>query len=364
MLYYLHYLSDEWQVFNVWRYITFRTGGASITALAIGLFLGPWMIRRLRDFQIGQVVRQEGPTTHRTKAGTPTMGGLLILTSVIVPTLLWGNLSNAFIWIALLATAAFGAVGFLDDYLKIVRRSHHGLRPRYKMAWQAVIALGVGLTLLWLAGAEPVPMYNTRLVVPFFKNMIPDLGWFYVLFAMLVLVGASNAVNLTDGLDGLAISVFAVAAAAFTALAYVSGHREFAEYLQLTRFSPLTGELTVFCGALVGASLGFLWWNSFPADIFMGDVGSLGLGGALGTVAILIKQEFLLVFVGGVFVLEALSVILQVGSFKLRGKRIFKMAPLHHHFELIGWSEPKVIARFIILAIVFALFSLTTLKLR
>jgi phospho-N-acetylmuramoyl-pentapeptide-transferase len=363
MLYYLHHFDEYSQLFNVARYITFRTAGASITALALGLLLGPWMIRRLREFQIGQVIRQEGPATHRTKAGTPTMGGLLILTSAIVPTILWANLSNPFIWIAVLATALFGAVGFLDDYLKIVRRSHHGLRPRYKMGWQIVIALAVGATVIYLAGLTP-PLYSTRLVVPFFKNAIWDLGWLYLAFAVLVLVGASNAVNLTDGLDGLAISVFAVAAATFTALAYVSGHREFAEYLQLPRFSPLTGELTVFCGALVGASLGFLWWNSYPADIFMGDVGSLGLGGALGTVAILIKQEFLLVFAGGVFVLEALSVILQVGSFKLRGKRIFKMAPLHHHFELIGWSEPKVIARFIILAIIFALFSLTTLKLR
>ena len=363
MVYYLHYLSDYWQVFNVSRYITFRTAGASVTALAIGLFLGPWMIRRLRDFQIGQVVRQDGPSTHRTKAGTPTMGGLLILTSAIVPTLLWANLSNAFIWIAVLATVAFGAVGFADDYLKIVRRSHHGLLPRYKMLWQIIIAAAVGLVVIWLASLTP-PLYSTRLVIPFFKTVIPDLGWLYVAFAVLVLVGASNAVNLTDGLDGLAISVFAVAAATFTALAYVTGHREFAEYLQLIRFSPLTGEVTVFCGALVGASLGFLWWNSYPADIFMGDVGSLGLGGALGTVAILIKHEFLLVFAGGVFVLEALSVIIQVGSFKLRGKRVFKMAPLHHHFELVGWSEPKVIARFIILAIIFALFTLTTLKLR
>jgi phospho-N-acetylmuramoyl-pentapeptide-transferase len=363
MLYYLHYFSDYSQVFNVARYITFRTAGASVTALAIGLFLGPWMIRRLREFQIGQVIRQDGPSTHRTKAGTPTMGGLLILTSAIVPTLLWANLSNVFIWIAVLATTAFGAVGFADDYLKIVRRSHHGLLPRYKMLWQIVIAAGVGIVVIWLANLTP-PLYSTRLVIPFFKTFIPDLGWLYVGFAVLVLVGASNAVNLTDGLDGLAISVFAVAAATFTALAYVTGHREFAEYLQLIRFSPLTGEVTVFCGALVGASLGFLWWNSYPADIFMGDVGSLGLGGALGTVAILIKHEFLLVFAGGVFVLEALSVIVQVGSFKLRGKRVFKMAPLHHHFELVGWSEPKVIARFIILSIIFALLTLTTLKLR
>ena len=363
MLYYLQYLSEYSQIFNVARYITFRTAGASLTALAIGLFLGPWMIRRLREFQIGQVVRQEGPATHRTKAGTPTMGGLLILTSAIVPTLMWANLSNAFIWIAVLATVAFGAVGFADDYLKIVRHSHHGLLPRYKMLWQFVIGILVGIVLIWLAGLTP-PLYSTRLVIPFFKTFIPDLGYLYVAFASLVLVFASNAVNLTDGLDGLAISVFAVAAATFTALAYVTGHREFAEYLQLIRFSPLTGELTVFCGALVGASLGFLWWNAYPAEIFRGDVGSLALGGAIGTVAVLIKQEALLLFAGGVFVMEALSVILQVGSFKLRGKRIFKMAPIHHHFELIGWSEPKVITRFIILSIIFALFTLSTLKLR
>jgi phospho-N-acetylmuramoyl-pentapeptide-transferase len=363
MLYYLQYLSDDFPVLNVARYVTFRTAGASITALAIGLLLGPWLIRRLREFQIGQVVRQEGPATHRPKAGTPTMGGVLILTSVVVPTLLWANLSNAFIWIAVLSTSAFGAVGFADDYLKIARRSHHGLRPRYKLIWQFLISIVVGLTLLWLADATP-PLYNTRLVFPFFKTFIPDLGWLYLAFAALVLVFASNAVNLTDGLDGLAISVFAVAAAAFTALAYVSGHREFAEYLQLTRFSPLTAELTVFCGSLVGASLGFLWWNSYPAEIFMGDIGSLSLGGALGTVAVLIKQEFLLVFVGGVFVIEGLSVIIQVASFKLTGRRVFRMAPIHHHFELIGWSEPKIITRFIIVAIIFALFSLTTLKLR
>ena len=363
MLYYLQYLSDDFPILNVTRYITFRTAGASLSALAIGLFLGPWMIRRLRQFQIGQVVRQEGPATHRTKAGTPTMGGVLILTSVLVPTLLWADLSNAFIWIAVLATAAFGAIGFADDYLKIVRRSHHGLLPRYKLLWQFVIGFAVGGVLIWLAGLTP-PLYSTRLVIPFFKTFIPDLGYLYVLFVALVLVFSSNAVNLTDGLDGLAISVFAVAAATFTALAYVTGHREFAEYLQLIRFSPLTGELTVFCGALVGASLGFLWWNAYPAEIFMGDVGSLALGGALGTVAVLIKQEALLLFAGGVFVMEALSVILQVGSFKLTGRRIFRMAPVHHHFELVGWSEPKVIARFIILAIIFALFTLSTLKLR
>ena len=363
MLYYLHNLSPYLAVLNVTRYITFRTAAASLTALAIGLFLGPWMIRKLREFQIGQVIRQEGPTTHRIKAGTPTMGGLLILTSVLVPTLLWADLTNPFIWIAVLATAGFGAIGFADDYLKVVRRSHHGLAPRYKMLWLTVIALAVGVSLVILANQDP-PLYSTRLIFPFFKRFIPDLGWWYVPFAWLVLVGATNAVNLTDGLDGLAISVFVVAAAAFTALSYVSTHAVFANYLQLVRLTPAASELTIFCGALVGASLGFLWWNCYPADIFMGDVGSLGLGGALGVTALLIKQEFLLVIVGGIFVLEALSVIVQVASFKITGRRVFKMAPLHHHFELIGWSEPKVITRFVIVAIIFALFSLTTLKLR
>jgi len=363
MLFYLLYpLHTYATIFNVTRYITFRTAAASLTALALSLLLGPWMIRKLRDFQIGQVIRQEGPQSHRAKAGTPTMGGLLILTSALVPTLLWADLSNAYIWIAVLATAAFGGVGFADDYLKIVRRSHHGLIPRYKMGGLVVVAIAVGVAVLLLSQQNP-PLYNTRLIFPFFKNLIPDLGWFYVVFTVLVLVGASNAVNLTDGLDGLAISTFAVSAAAFTALAYVTGHAVLAQYLLLVRFAP-AGELTIFCGALVGASLGFLWYNSYPADIFMGDVGSLALGGALGTVAILIKQELLLPIVGGVFVIEALSVIIQVASFKLTGQRVFKMAPIHHHFELIGWSEPKVIARFLIMAIIFALFSLTTLKLR
>jgi phospho-N-acetylmuramoyl-pentapeptide-transferase len=345
---------------NVVRYITFRTAAASLTALLLSLVLGPWMIRKLRDFQIGQVIRQEGPQSHRAKAGTPTMGGLLILTAAVVPTLLWADLANPYIWIAVLATCGFGAVGLADDYLKLVRRSHHGLLPRYKMGLQVLLAIAVGVILMLLADNN---LYNTRLIFPFFKNLIPDLGWFYVAFAVLVLVGASNAVNLTDGLDGLAISTFGVAAAAFTALAYVTGHAVLADYLLLVRFEP-AGELTIFCGALVGASLGFLWYNSYPAEIFMGDVGSLALGGALGTVAILIKQELLLPIVGGVFVIEALSVIVQVGSFKLTGQRVFKMAPIHHHFELIGWSEPKVITRFLIVAVIFALFSLTTLKLR
>ena len=354
-------LTPYFGALNVTRYITFRTAAASVTALAFSLIFGPWVIRRLRDFKIGQIIRQEGPQTHHAKAGTPTMGGVLILAAVILPTLLWADLRNPYVWIAVLATAGFGTVGFLDDYLKITRRSHHGLLPRYKMAGLLIVSLFVGLSVLYLASKG---QYNTRLIFPFFKNVIPDLGWGYAVFAVCVLLCSTNAVNLTDGLDGLAISTVAVASAAFTGLAYVTGHAVFASYLLLVRFPP-TGEVTVFCGALVGASLGFLWFNSYPAEVFMGDVGSLGLGGALGTVAILIKQELLLPIVGGVWVLEALSVILQVGYFKATGgKRLFKMAPLHHHFEQLGWKEPKVITRFIILAICFALLSLATLKLR
>jgi phospho-N-acetylmuramoyl-pentapeptide-transferase len=361
MLYYLLYsLHDYLSVLNVVRYITFRTAAATFTALVISLVFGPVLIKKLREFQIGQVIRQEGPASHRPKAGTPTMGGLLILTAALVPTLLWADLTNLYVWIAIGSTALFGAIGFLDDYLKVTRRSSGGLAPRYKMGGQIVVSLAVGIVLIFLSNHE---LYNTRLIFPFFKHLIPDLGLFYVPFAIIVLVSTSNAVNLTDGLDGLAISAFAVAAAAFTALAYVTGHRQFAEYLLLVRFAP-AAELTVFCGALVGASLGFLWFNSYPADIFMGDVGSLALGGALGTVAILIKQELLLPLVGGLFVLEALSVIIQVASFKLTGQRVFRMSPLHHHFELVGWSEPKVITRFLIIAIVCALCSLATLKLR
>jgi phospho-N-acetylmuramoyl-pentapeptide-transferase len=358
----MHLLHDPDTVLRVVGYITFRTAAASLTALALSLLLGPWLIRRLRNFQIGQVVRIDGPASHRPKAGTPTMGGVLILVAVFVPTLLWADLTNPYIWVAVAATAAFGAIGFVDDYLKITRHSHHGLFARYKLGAQIVVGLGVGLALLALADQDP-PLYSTRLIFPFFKNLIPDLGWGYAIFAICVLVSTSNTVNLTDGLDGLAISTFAVAAATFTALAYVTGHAVFARYLALVHFEP-TAEVTVFCGALVGASLGFLWWNAHPADIFMGDVGSLALGGALGTVAILIKQELLLPIVGGVFVIEGLSVIVQVASFRLTGKRVFRMAPLHHHFELIGWQEPKIITRFLILAIIFALFSLTTLKLR
>jgi phospho-N-acetylmuramoyl-pentapeptide-transferase len=362
MLYLLYYLRDDVSVFRIFGASTFRTAMASLTALAIGLIFGPWMIRRLREFQIGQVVRSDVPAGHRPKAGTPTMGGLLILASVLIPTLLWADLSSPFIWIAMLSTLGFGAVGFLDDYLKVTRHTHHGLFARYKFAWQILIGLCVGIALIILASQNP-PLYNTRLIPPFFKNWVPDIGWLYVPFVVLVLVSMSNTVNLTDGLDGLAISTFTVSAATFTALTYVTGHRVFANYLLIVHF-PSVGELTIFCGALVGASLGFLWWNAHPADVFMGDVGSLALGGALGTVAILIKQELLLPIVCGVFVIEGLSVIIQVASFKLTGKRVFRMAPIHHHFELIGWREPKIITRFLILSIIFALLSLASLKLR
>ena len=347
---------------NVTRYITFRTAAASLTALVISLVLGPWLIRRLREFQIGQVIRQEGPQSHRAKAGTPTMGGLLILVAALVPTLLWADLSNPFAWIAMGAMLGCGAVGFADDYLKVTRRSHDGLWPRYKMLGLVAVSAAVGVSVLMLSYENP-PLYNTRLIFPFFKNLIPDLGVFYVLFAVAVLACTTNAVNLTDGLDGLAISTFGVAAAAYTALAYVTGHAVLADYLLLVRFPP-AGELTIFCGALVGASLGFLWYNSYPAEIFMGDVGSLALGGAIGTVAILIKQELLLPIVGGVWVLEALSVIIQVISFQTTGKRVFKMSPLHHHFELSGWAESRVVARFWIVAALLALVTLSTLKLQ
>jgi phospho-N-acetylmuramoyl-pentapeptide-transferase len=363
VLYHLFYaLRGELSGLNVVRYITFRTAVASLTALFLVLLLGPWMIERLRRLQVAQFIREEGPQAHRTKAGTPTMGGLLILTGIIVPSLLWGDLTNRNLWIAVLSTMAFGAIGFTDDYLKVVKKRNLGLKGRYKMAGQVGVGLLVGLAVWWSSLSDPT--HNaTRLVIPFFKEFKPDLNLFYVIFAMFVLVCASNAVNMTDGLDGLAIGCTLIAAAAFTALAYITGHKVFSTYLDVL-FLPRAGEMTVFCGAMVGASMGFLWWNCYPARIFMGDVGSLSLGGALGTVAILIKQELLLISIGGVFVIETLSVILQVASFKLRGKRVFRMAPLHHHFELIGWAEPQIIIRFFILAFVFALFSVTTLKLR
>ncbi len=363
MLYYLFYaFRGEISGLNVVRYITFRTAMASLTALFLVLVLGPWMIERLRRLQIGQFIREEGPQAHKAKAGTPTMGGVLILSGILIPTLLWGDLTNKNIWILVGSTFLFGMIGFADDYLKVVKKQSLGLTASKKLLGQFAVGSLVGSTVYLLAQVEPT-QYSTRIAFPFFKTVIPDLGALYVLFAVLLLTLASNAVNLTDGLDGLAIGTTLIAAAAFTALAYVSGHRVFSDYLDLL-FRRDVGEVTVFCGAMVGASMGFLWWNCYPAQVFMGDVGSLSLGGALGTVAILIKQELLLFVVGGLFMIEAFSVMLQVASFKLRRKRIFRMAPLHHHFELIGWKEPQIIIRFWIVAFVFALFSLTTLKLR
>jgi phospho-N-acetylmuramoyl-pentapeptide-transferase len=378
LLYWLLYvkLFPYFRFFRIFRYITFRCVFASLTALLIGLLIGPFVIERLREFQIGQYIREEGPQSHQKKGGTPTMGGVLICISILVPTLLWSDLSNPLVWLVMLSTLAFAGIGFADDYIKVVHRRNQGLTARQKLGLQFVASAGVAVALLAL---ERRGSYSTRLVVPFAKRFRPDLVWQwmgviphlhwiaylpFVLFVMLVIAGSSNAVNLTDGLDGLAIGCTIIAAGALTVLTYVSGHVVFSDYLELQRM-PMVSELTVFCGAMVGGSIGFLWYNAHPAEIFMGDVGSLALGGAIGTVAVVIKQELLLPFIGGVFILEAVSVMLQVGSYKLRnGKRIFKMAPLHHHFELLGWSESKVIARFWILALVFALFALTTLKLR
>jgi phospho-N-acetylmuramoyl-pentapeptide-transferase len=361
--------SAEWLGFlNVLRYIPFRTIAATITAMLMSFVLAPWFIRELQKKQIGQVVRTDGPATHMSKAGTPTMGGALILLTLLVPTALWADPTNPFVLGTMAVTAGYGVVGYIDDYLKLKHRKSGGLKARWKLLFQVAIA-SVVMAYSFLATSQlPADWLAIRnhLSIPFLafsKHPMQVPLWAYVPFAVLVVVAWSNAVNLTDGLDGLAISTFAISAATFTALAYVTGHRVLAQYLLLVHFEP-AAELTIFCGALVGASLGFLWYNSYPADIFMGDVGSLALGGALATVAILIKQEILLHIVGGIFVLEAASVIIQVASFQLTGKRVFKMAPLHHHFELIGWSEPKVITRFIIAAIIFALFSLTTLKLR
>ncbi|MGI4826914.1 MAG: phospho-N-acetylmuramoyl-pentapeptide-transferase [Janthinobacterium lividum] len=368
-------LFPYFRFFRIFRYVTFRCVFASLTALLIGLLIGPFVIDRLRQFQIGQYIREEGPQSHQKKVGTPTMGGVLICISILVPTLLWSDLSNAFVWLVIFATVAFGAIGFADDYIKVVHKRNQGLTSRQKLVFQTIASLAITVVLLVLRGEG---LYSTRLVVPFFKRARPDLiigsllhtpAWPlaflpFVLFVLLVLVGSSNAVNLTDGLDGLAIGCTIIAAGALTMLTYVSGHAVFSDYLELQRM-PAVSELTIFCGAMVGASIGFLWYNAHPAEIFMGDVGSLALGGAIATVAVIIKQELLLPFIGGVFILEALSVMLQVGSYKMRGgKRIFRMAPLHHHFELGGWSESKVITRFWIMALVFALFALTTLKLR
>ncbi len=378
MLYWLLYekLFPYFHPFRIFRYLTFRTAFASLTALLIALFIGPWVIEKLREFQIGQYVREDGPRSHLKKTGTPTMGGVLIIIAILLPTVLWSDPANPFVWITVFATLAFGAIGFADDYVKVVQKRSLGLKARPKLLWQALAGFAVAAALVVL---QQFKLFSTQLTVPFLKSWRPDLEWHwlgsvshlgllaflpFIAFVIFVLMGSSNAVNLTDGLDGLAIGCTIIASGALAVLTYVSGHAVFAEYLELQRM-PMVGELTVFCGSMVGASIGFLWYNAHPAEIFMGDVGSLALGGAIGTVAIIIRQELLLPFIGGIFILEAISVILQVGSYKLRnGRRIFKMAPLHHHFEQLGWSESKVIARFWIGALVFALFALTTLKLR
>jgi len=377
LLYWLLYskLFHYFPPFRIFRYLTFRTAFASLTAMFTGLIIGPLVINRLREFQIGQYIREEGPKAHQKKAGTPTMGGVLIAISIIVPTLLWADLSNPYVWMAVLSTVAFAAIGFADDYTKVVHKRNLGLTARAKLGLQVLVSVLIAVTLIAMQNRG---MYSTRLVVPFLKQFHPDLVvdrlvhnpdlWPlaflpFIAFVVLIIVGATNAVNLTDGLDGLAIGCTLIAAGALTVLTYVSGHATFSTYLELPRM-PQVGEMTIFCGAMVGASIGFLWYNAHPAEVFMGDVGSLALGGAIGTVAVIIKQELLLPFIGGIFVIEALSVILQVASYKLRKKRIFKMAPIHHHFELMGWSESKIIVRFWIASLVFALFALTTLKLR
>ncbi len=359
MIYHLLYpLNEIISAFNVFRYITFRTIYASLTAFLICFLLGPWVIGKLKKMQIGQYIREDGPQSHLDKAGTPTMGGTLIVFAVTVSTLLWTDITNFYVWIALLVTVGYALIGFADDYLMQVKKQSKGLGARSKFILQAVLALAAG-TLLWQH-----PEFSTRVTIPFFKNLSPDLGWGYVLFAALVIVGASNAVNLTDGLDGLAIVPLVIAASTYMVFAYVTSHVKIAAYLQLNYVSG-GGEIAIFCGALAGAGLGFLWFNAYPAQVFMGDVGSLSLGGALGTVAVITKQEILLVLVGGLFVAETLSVIFQVSFFKISGgKRIFRMAPLHHHFELKGWPEPKVIVRFWIVSIALALLSMSTLKLR
>jgi phospho-N-acetylmuramoyl-pentapeptide-transferase len=359
MLYHLLYpLHTTVSVFNVFRYITFRTIYASLTAFFICFLLGPWMIRKLGAMQVGQYIRDDGPKTHLDKAGTPTMGGTLIIISIIASILLWSDLTNYFVWIVLFVTIGYGTIGFIDDYLMQVKKQSKGLTVRKKLALQGMIALITS----FLVYASPD--FSTHVTIPFFKNISPDFGWGYIIFSAFVIVGASNAVNLTDGLDGLAIGPMIIAASTYMIFAYVAGHVKIADYLQIN-YVIGSGELSIFCGALAGSGLGFLWFNAYPAQIFMGDVGSLSLGASLGTIAVITKQEILLALVGGLFVMEALSVIFQVGFFKItHGKRIFRMAPLHHHFELKGWPEPKVIVRFWIIAIALALLAMSTLKLR
>ena len=377
MLYYflVEQLYPLFSPLRVFGYITVRTAIASFSALLIGLVLGPWLIRKLQEAQIGQYIREEGPQTHLQKAGTPTMGGILICLAAIVPTLLWADLGNPYLWIAILAMVGFGFIGLLDDYSKVSEKRNLGIRGWHKLGLQAGMTLLIGSLLILLSHRG---LYETALTLPFFKEIRPDLvihslegGPFmlpvaygiFLVFLFFVLVGSSNAVNLTDGLDGLAIGLTIICVGALAVLVYISGHSELSGYLDLASV-PEAAELTVFCGSIVGASLAFLWYNAHPAQIFMGDVGALSLGGTIGTVAVLAKQELLLLFIGGVFVVEALSVIAQVGSFRLRGKRVLRMAPLHHHFEQLGWPESKVIVRFWIAGFVWALFALSTLKLR
>lgn len=360
MLYTLLYSLHDWfSPFNVFRYITFRTALAVLTAMFFALILGPWIINRLKKLSMTQQIRDDGPQTHINKAGTPTMGGILIIMCILLTIVMWGDLKNMYVWIMIVSLVGFGGIGLLDDYLKIVRKSPKGLRAYQKFGGQIVLAFLIGIFLFM----NPKDPYADMLIVPFFKKWFFDFGWFYIPFSIIVIVGTSNAVNLTDGIDGLAIGLVAIAVLATGVLVYISGHKGLAQYLQVP-YLPGTGELTVFCGAMFGASLGFLWYNSYPADVFMGDVGSIGLGGSLGTLAIITKHEIVLAIVGGIFVMETFSVMLQVASFKLTGKRVFKMAPIHHHFELKGWPEPKVIVRFWIIGIMLALLSLATLKVR
>jgi len=357
LLFSLHHHSG---IFNVFRYITFRAGLALATSFLLCLIIGPRVLRVLRSLQIRQSIREEGPQHHQIKAGTPTMGGILIIGSCLLSTLLWANLSNLYVWTVMGVTLGFAAIGFADDFIKVRKHRNLGLTSRQKIVLQIIVGLAGG----WLARrvAEPAP-HAGALALPFFKDLLIPLGIFYLPFVLIVLIGTSNAVNLTDGLDGLAIGTTAVAAATYTLFVYVAGHAKIADYLHIVSVSG-AGELTIFTSALVGSAMGFLWFNCHPAQVFMGDVGSLGLGGALGIVAVVAKQEILLALVGGVFVMEALSVIIQVGSYKLRGKRVFRMAPIHHHFEFLGWSETQVVVRFWILALVLAMAGLATLKLR
>ena len=360
MLYSLLYNLHDWfSPLNVFRYITFRTSLAVLTALLFSLLLGPWIIGRMKRFSMTQQIRDDGPKTHMNKAGTPTMGGILIILCILLSIFLWGDLKNMYVWVMIISLAGFGLIGLLDDYLKIIRKNHKGLRAFYKFGNQIVLALLIGIFLYM----NPKDPYADILSVPFFKKWLFDLSLFYIPFSAIVIVGSSNAVNLTDGIDGLAIGLVAIAVLATGVLVYISGHKGLAQYLQVL-YLPGTGELTVICGAIFGSSLGFLWYNSYPADIFMGDVGSLGLGGSLGTLAVITKHEIVLAVVGGIFVIETISVMLQVLSFKLTGKRVFKMAPIHHHFELKGRPEPKVIVRFWIIGMMLALLSLATLKVR